>query len=175
MYLTRGTMRLVVSGLAVSALVIGGCGPKQADEKLAERASEEMLEHATGSDAKVDLNGKDLKITTADGSVEMTETAEWPADMFETVPRLTSGTIERVTRATEEGTRKFNLWYREVPDEASAQYEATLKAAGFETQLMAMGPQSNMLSGQKGSLAVQLMHSREERSAILIVFEVADQ
>lgn len=162
---------LVCLALVVAIAVCAGCGKKQADEKLAERMTEEMLEQATGQKADVDLKDGDITIKTETGEVTLTETSQWPSDMFDVVPRFDHGTIERVHSGSESGLRKFNVWYRDVPDDASDKYLEQLKGAGFQMQMSTMGPQGGMLGAQKGNIAVQFMHSRDDRTGVLIAYE----
>jgi hypothetical protein len=166
---------LICLALAVAIATVAGCGKKQADEKLAERMTEEMLEQATGQQADVDLKDGDITIKTGTGEVKMVATSQWPEDMFDVVPRFEHGTIERVHSGTDAGLRKFNIWYQGVPDDASDKYLAQLKAAGFESQLVSMGAQSGMTSAQKGDVAVQFMHNLEDDTGMLIAFEFTQE
>jgi len=162
---------LICLALTVTVAVFAGCGKKQADEQLAERMTEEMLEHASGQKTDVDMKDGDITIKTETGEVTLTETSQWPADMFDVVPRFEHGTIERVHGGTESGLRRFNVWYKDVPDDASNKYMEQLKAAGFEPQMSAMGPEGGMLGAQKGNIAVQLMHSKDDKTGVLIAYE----
>ena len=166
---------LVCLALVIAIAAIAGCGKKQSDEKLAERMTEEMLEQASGQKTDVDMKDGDITIKTETGEVKMVATSQWPADMFDVVPRFEYGTIERVTSGLEEGMQKFNIWYKDVPDDASDKYLEQLKAAGFESQLMAMGPQGGMLSGQKGNVAIQFMHGKQDKTGVLIAFDVKEE
>ncbi len=166
---------LICLALVVAIAAFAGCGKKQADEKLAERMTEEMLEKATGQKADVDMQGDDITIKTETGEVKMVSTSEWPSDMFDDVPRFDHGKIERVTSGTEGGMHKFNIWFKDVPDDASDKYLAQLKAAGFESQLASMGPQGGMLSAQKGNVAVQFMHGKEDKTGVLIAFDIMEE
>jgi len=162
---------LVCLALVVAIVFFAGCGKKQADEKLAERMTEEMLEQATGQKADVDMKDGDITIRTEEGEVKMQETSQWPSDMFDAVPRFEHGELERVTSGTQNGLRKFNLWYKDVPDDASDKYLEQLKAAGFASQFASMGQQGGMLSAQKGDVAVQFMHGKEDKTGVLIAYE----
>ncbi|MBK7702604.1 MAG: hypothetical protein IPI34_06735, partial [bacterium] len=106
---------LICLALTVAIAAFAGCGKKQADEKLAERMTEEMLEQASGQKTDVDMKDGDITIKTETGEVKMVATSQWPADMFDVVPRFEYGTIERVHSGSESGLRKFNVWYKDVP------------------------------------------------------------
>lgn len=166
------TRMFLVAILLAGSLAAPGCSKKEADEKLAEKAMEGMLERATGEKTEIDIDGQDVSIKTGDGTVDMKAATEWPRDMFEVVPRFTYGKVERVTSATEEGMKKFNVWLHDVPDDASEKYHADLKAAGWEAQMAIMGPNASMLTAQKGKIAVQLMHGKEDKTAVVVAFEV---
>ena len=166
---------LICLALVIAIASFAGCGKKQADEKLAERMTEEMLEQATGQKADVDMKDGDVTIKTETGEVKMVATSEWPSDMFDVVPRFEHGTIERVHSGLEDGMQKFNIWFKDVPDDASDKYQEQLKDVGFETQLMSMGPQGGMLSGQKGNVAIQFMHGKQDRTGVLIAFDVKEE
>ena len=130
-----------------------------------------MLEQATGQKADVDMKDGDITIKTETGEVKMVATSQWPSDMFDAVPRFGHGTIERVHSGSEAGMRKFNVWYKDVPDDASDKYLEQLIGAGFEAQLTAMGAQSGMTSAQKGDVAVQFMHNMDDDTGVLIAYE----
>ncbi len=165
-------IRVMLCFVLLTAVFAGaGCGKKDPGEKVGEKMTERMLEHATGEKADIDIDGGDVTIETGDGKVEMVATDKWPDDMFAAVPRFTHGKVERVTRNVAEGKKTFNIWLREVPDDASRKYEAELKGAGWESQLMDMGAQGSMLSAQKGDLAVQFAHNKNDKTGVFIVFE----
>lgn len=166
-------MRWIAAWIFVAGVIfVAGCGGKDANEKLGEKMMERTLENTTGEKTDVDIDGEDVSIKTGDGRVDMKTTSQWPSDMFADVPRCAFGRIERVTSATEEGMRKFNVWLRDVPDDATEEYDAELKARGFESQMSTMGPNANMLSAQKGKIAVQFMHGKQDKTGVLVAFEV---
>jgi hypothetical protein len=165
-------IRVVSCLVLLMAVVAGtGCGKKDPGEKVGEKMTERMLEHASGEKADVDIDGGDVTIKTGDGKVEMVATDQWPDDMFAAVPRFSHGKVERVTRNVAEGKKTFNIWLREVPDDASRKYEAELKDAGWESQLIDVGAQGSMLSSQNGALAVQFAHNKDDKTGVFIVFE----
>jgi hypothetical protein len=65
MFRRRQQNGLLVVALFLSVLVAAGCGEKRSDEKLAEGMMEKTLQHATGKKADVDLQGKNVTITTS--------------------------------------------------------------------------------------------------------------
>jgi hypothetical protein len=160
--------------LVASFLMVSGCSKKDANEKLGETMSERMLERATGGVADVDIDGQNVSIKTKDANVQMTSTDKWPSDMFPSIPQFSYGKVERVTTGVEEGMKKFNIWLRDVPDDASDQYDAELKAAGWESQITIMSEQGDMLNAQKGTLAVQFMHAKHNKTGVFIAYEVSE-
>jgi hypothetical protein len=160
--------------LVAAALAPAGCGTKDVGEKVQEKMTERMLEKATGDKSDVDINGGDVSIKTDDASVQMKATTEWPADMFGDVPRFNYGKVERVTTAVEGGMRKFNVYLRDVSDDASEKYEAALQSAGWESQMAAMGPDGGMISAQKGKLGVQFIHGKKDKTGVFVAFETGE-
>ncbi len=160
--------------LVASLFMLSGCSKKDATEKLGETMSERMLERATGGEADVDIDGQNVSVKTKDGNVQMTSTDQWPSDMFAAVPPFPYGKVERVTSGVEEGMKKFNVWLRDVPDDASDRYHAELKAAGWESQITMMGEQGGMLNAQKGTLAVQFMHAKHNKAGVFVAYEVSE-
>jgi hypothetical protein len=146
----KGFVRTALCFLAVCALVVGGCG-KKSEEKMAERAMEDMLKGVTGKDVDVNIQGKDIRIEDQDSKVQMSETSVWPTDMFADVPLFTAGRIEHVTKSQAEGTQSFNIFFIEIKGDAMKDYSAVLKEKGWQAQLMDMG-NGGMISAQKENL-----------------------
>jgi hypothetical protein len=174
--MSQGRLSRWLLGLVLVAAILApaGCSTKDAGQKLSEKMTERMLEKATGEKSKVDINGGDVSIKTGDASVQMVATKEWPADMFGDVPRFNYGKVERVTTANEGGMKKFNVYLRDVPDDASDKYMAELKAGGWESQMTMMGADGGMMSAQKGKLGVQFIHGKKDKTGVFVAFETAD-
>jgi len=165
---------LLVAALLLSVLVAAGCGKKASGEKLAEGMMERTLESATGGNADVDLNGNDVTIKTKDGTTTMSETSEWPSDMFPDVPKFTYGVVERVSKGTEGGMQKFNVYLRDVEDGAFEKYDADIKAAGWESQMMTQSDDAGMISAQKGNMALQLVYNKSDKTAVVLAYTVSE-
>ena len=167
----QGLVHVLLGIVVIVAIAMPtGCSKEKASEKMTEK----MIEKATGEKTDVDLDGGDVRVKTGETDVHMTKTDEWPSDMFESVPRFTYGKVERVTSATEGGMKKFNVYLREVPDDASDRYAAELKQAGWDVQVMAMGPKGGMMSAQKGQIGVQFAHNKGEKTGVFIAFQVEE-
>ncbi len=165
---------LMMVALLLSVVVVAGCGKKTSDEKLAEGMMEGTLERATGEKTDVDLNGDNVTITTADGTTELSNTNEWPADMFPEVPRFTYGVVENVSKGDEGGMKKFNVFLKEVEDGAFEKYDADIRAAGWGSQSTTQTDEGGMISAQKGNMALQLMYDSRDRTAIVIAYTVPE-
>lgn len=165
---------LLAATVLLSVLVATGCGKKKSDEKLAEGMMERTLEKATGEKADVDLNGENVKVTTAQGRAEMAKTSEWPADMFSEVPRFTYGVVERVSKEQADGMQKFNVYLRDVEDGAFEKYDADIKAAGWESQAMMQGDSGGMISAQKGNLALQFVYGKDDHTGVVLAYSMPE-
>lgn len=168
---------LMLVALLLSVLVAAGCGKKESGEKLAEGMMEKTLESATGGDVDVDLGGggDNVTIKTKDGTTTMSETSEWPSDMFSDVPRFTYGVVEHVTKGVEGGMQKFNVHLRDVEDGALEKYDADIRAAGWESQSMTQSDEGGMISAQKGGVALQFMYNKKDHRGIVIAFLVPEE
>jgi hypothetical protein len=174
MFCERWGRALLVVVLVASVAVFAGCGKKQASEKTAENMMERTLERATGEKTDVSVNGGNVTITTPGGSVEMKETSEWPPDMFSDVPRFTYGTVERVSSGQEGGMTKFNVYLRDVSDDAVDKYGADMKAAGWEAQSTMQSDEGGMVSAQKGNVALQVIYNKKDKTAVVIAFTASE-
>jgi len=161
---------LMLVALLLSVLAAAGCGKKASGEKAAETAMEGMFERATGEKTDIDVNGDNVTITTADGSVEMSDTSEWPSDMFPEVPRFTYGVVEHVSKGDEGGMVKFNVHLKDVEDGAFEKYDADIRAAGWEAQSTMQTDDGGTISAQKGNMALQLMYNRRDKTALVIAY-----
>jgi hypothetical protein len=170
MFCERRFCWLLAIVLAVSVVAFVGCGKKESGEKVAENMMERTLEKATGEKTEVDVEGGDVSIKTGDSSVEMKETSEWPADMFSDVPRFAYGTVERVSSGQEGGMTKFNIYVRDVADDAMDKYGADMKAAGWQSQSVMESDEGGMLSAEKGNIALQVIYNKKDRTAVVIAF-----
>lgn len=166
---------LLVVVLVVSVVAVVGCGKKDSSDKLAEGVAEKTLGKVLGGGAEVDLDGGDVTIKTEDGTTKMSETAEWPSDMFSGVPEFTYGVVERVSRTkdTTSGQTSMTVWLREVKDDALEKYGSDLEGAGWEAQTTMTSGEGGMISAQKGNLGLTVMYNKEDQFAALNVFSAA--
>jgi ABC-type phosphate transport system substrate-binding protein len=163
----------VVGTVAILAglLVFPSCGGgEKAADRQTEAAVEQALKATTGKDADVKIDGKSVEITGAGSTHEFAETAEWPADMFEGVPKFTFGKIERVSKGQEGGMMKFNIYFRDIEKGGIERYVDLLKEAGWQADLNIAGGKGGVVGGEKGGLGLNFMFSIEDGTGMLAVF-----
>jgi hypothetical protein len=157
----------ILAGLLVFASCGGG---EKAANRQAEAAVEQALKAATGKDADVKIDGKSVEITGEGFKHEFAETAEWPADMFEGVPKFTFGKIERVSKGEDGGMMKFNIYYRDMEKGGIERYVDLLREAGWQADLNAAGGTGGFVSGEKSGLGLNFMFNTEDGTGMLAVF-----
>lgn len=159
-----------VLSILIGLLVFASCGRgEKAANKQAEAAAEKVLKATTGKDADVKMDGKSVEITGKGFKHALTETTEWPADMFAGVPPFTFGKIERVSKGEEGGMMKFNVYLHAIEPGGVERYVDLLKEAGWQANLIG-GPQGGVVSGQKDELGLNFVFSTEKRDGMLAVF-----
>ncbi len=171
------SLAVVGAVVAVAAfLVLTSCGggEKAANER-AEAGIEKVMKATTGKDADVEIEGKSVKIKGEGFSHDMSETSQWPADMFPGVPEFTFGKIERVSKGEEGGMMKFNIFLRDMEPGGVEKYVAVLKRAGWRADITAMGGKGGLVAGQKGDLGMNFMYSTERGDGMLAVFSGMDE
>lgn len=159
---------LVLAIIALSAIVATGCG-KKAEEVTAEKMMEETMSAATGKDTRVDLNNGNVHVENKDMKVDIASSSTWPADMFADVPKFTGGAINHVVSSNEGGMKKFNIYYGGIKEGAIKEYMQSLKAKGWDANLMDMG-NAAMLSATKGNMGVTFTYSAEKKDGMLAAF-----
>ncbi len=161
--------------LIASVVALAGCGKKGASEKLAEGMLEKGLERATGGDVDLDIGGggDNVTIKTEDGTTTMSETTEWPTDMFTDVPKFTYGKVERVhrTRNNQNDEQGMTIWIVELEDGGVEKYAKDLEGAGWQSQMSIAGGEGGMVSAQKGNLGLTVAYNTQDKTAALNVFK----
>ncbi|HQP29738.1 MAG TPA: hypothetical protein PLB81_00300 [Deltaproteobacteria bacterium] len=150
-------------------LTVSACSKKTSEEKAAEAVAEKILEHGSGQDMDVDIQGENIKIEGEGYKAEITRSTSWPADMFADVPRFTAGTVENVLKDNVGGTQKFTIYLKDFDGEAVRRYEETLKAKGWKSTFMQMG-EGGMLNAQKGQLGMNFAFNTQGRDGTLMVY-----
>jgi len=160
--------------LLASALLLVGCGRNDAGEKVAEGLMEKMLEQGSGGDVDVDLGGgDDVTVTTEEGTTTMSETTEWPSDMFEGVPQFTYGVVERVTRSDRaDGNKAFMVYIRDMAADGPENYKKDMEAAGWQSMMSTAAGAGGMINAQKGNVALSLTYNNEDKTAVVTAYTV---
>lgn len=121
-------------------------------------------------DADVTMDDKLLKIEGEGSKHDLDGTAEWPADMFEGVPKFTFGKIERVSKGEEGGMMKFNIYFLDIEKGGIERYVELLKEAGWQAHINTAGGPGGLVGGEKGGLGLNFMFSTEDGTGMLAVF-----
>jgi hypothetical protein len=79
-----------------------------------------------------------------------------------------------VSKGTEGGMQKFNVYLRDVEDGAFEKYDADIKAAGWESQMMTQSDDAGMISAQKGNMALQLVYNKSDKTAVVLAYTVSE-
>ncbi len=114
---------IVVLILAVGAWLVQGY--------FAKKTAEGIVSSLTGGDVELDSQGNVAKVTTDEGSFEMSGTAKWPTDMPAEVPEFTAGTIESSAKSTVTGSAGWTVSFKSVKAGAYSTYRAQLLAKGW--------------------------------------------
>ena len=161
---------VLVAILALSPLLMTGCGEKSSQEKMAEKA----LKLATGKDVDVKIQGdkaQKVQIEQKGSKTEIAETTTWPPEMIKDVPKFTAGKIKRVVKTHEEGgVWTFNIYLADINDDDIKNYADALKEKGWKAGIMQMGDKGGSLNGGKGTMGINLMYSLERKDGVLAVF-----
>jgi len=163
------------AAVLISFLAIVSCGGgEKAANEMAEKGMEKAMKSSTGKDTAVQLDGKSVKIKQEGLTAEMTETSQWPSDMFAEVPEFTFGKVVRVSKGEDNGMMKFNIYFNDLDPEGPDKYATLLKSAGWQANVMKMGPRGAMITGQKGDIGMNFMIGIEKREGMLAVFRTSD-
>jgi hypothetical protein len=83
--------------LGAGVLGLAACKSRSSQEEAASRMAEKAIKEQTGQEAKVDIQGGNVRIQIGDTSGEVRKTQEWSRDIPPEVPRFTMGKIQGVT------------------------------------------------------------------------------
>jgi hypothetical protein len=171
MYRTSRCLLLGAILLLVIMPVSTGCSRKAKEDRAAAMA-ERMMSSVTGQKVEIDPNGKTVRIEGKGVTTTMSQTAEWPADMFAGVPRFTFGRVERVVRGEDGGMKKFNVYLRDIQPGGVERYAQLLERAGWNVERMSTGGQGGILNGQKDDLGLNFPYGGERNDGMLAVYSV---
>jgi hypothetical protein len=157
--------------LLVILPVSTGCSRRAKEERAAAMA-EKIVSGVTGQKVDIDPNGKRVRIGGQGETTTMSETSEWPADMFAEVPRFTFGTVERVVRGEDGGMKKFNVYLRDIQPGGIERYAGLLERAGWKVDRMSAGGEGGILNGQKENLGLNFPYSGERKDGMLAAYSI---
>jgi hypothetical protein len=166
----------VVAGVAL----LGACkgAREKGGQQLAEKMVENALEKQTGKKAKVDLDKGKVKIETAEGSTEISQSAEWPGDLPPEVPAFKLGAIKGVWKSEAQGQKSWTIVLENIKPDAMAKYSEELKAAGWKilsTFSLAEGS-GTFSAGRDGGLNLTATFNGPDKSGGLsILLKPAEQ
>ncbi len=126
--------KFLIIGVVLLSLVFTSCAKAKAEDLIAGKISEKIIETATGGKVSVDLNSKDEVVTmeTEDGKITYGESLPWPQAYEEKLPKLEGISIASHVELGEE--RSVNITFSGLTIEEARAYVVKLKSAGFKSQ-----------------------------------------
>ncbi len=136
---------------------------------MAGKIVEKVIRDSTGKEATVDIQGKNIRIQTKDGTGEMNVTSDWPQDMPGDVPHFTMGKIKAVNKTDAGGTKDWNVVIEEAQEGALAKYADELKAKDWKIMTTTTaGSGSSVMATKKDLTAVVVFQTDKKGGAITI-------
>lgn len=143
------------------SLLVSGCG-KTVNEKLAENS----LENALGGDANVDLNDGSVNIETDQGTWQVGENAElpadWPADVY--VP---AGKI--ITSSNTDFNQGVTIEVDKSVSEMEEEYATKIKDEGWDITMSLSMENNVMMGAEKGDKTLNITLSEEEGKTTMVI------
>jgi len=146
---------IVIASMVVITGVLGACRQKSATDQ-----SVKTLDHNQG---KLPGEGQTQNVTieTRGRTVEIMGAVEgWPKEIPAEVPEFSFGIIRRVTRTETPEGESWDLVVEQVREHAIRDYEAILKAGGFQTSSMIISGKEGergSVTGEKGGITIVLI------------------
>jgi len=145
------------------------CKNKSAKEEMAGKIAEKAIKDSTGKEAKVDIQGQNIRIQTKDGTGEINVTSDWPQDMPGDVPRFTMGKIKAVNKVDAGGAKNWNVVIEEAQEGALAKYADELKAKDWKIMTTTtVGSGGSVMATKKDLTAVVVFQTDKKTGAITI-------
>ena len=154
--MNKRPIQLLVVAVFAAGLVLGlgACKGKTLGQRLGEKSVENMIEKATGGQAKVDLKEGTIKVKTAEGETEIGSSRTWPNDFPIEVPKPATGKVEGVVRSNQGDKKYWNITIKEAEAGTFDKYQDALKAQGWQIKMATTTPDGGILNAQKDKLAV---------------------
>lgn len=163
--MNRQAFRKTTGGLCLITLagLLGACNQK---------APEPPPAAPEPAPAVVDTAASSVTIESGNSTVEITDAAKpWPDDAPAEVPKYPSGTIRKIIKTETPDGNSWDMAIDRLPEHALRDYEAALKAKGFETTSMIVQEKEGdrgSVTGIKGPLTVVLIGSGGSMSLSII-------
>ncbi|MGB8951281.1 MAG: hypothetical protein WCC06_01255 [Candidatus Aminicenantales bacterium] len=168
--LKKWTLWVVVFAVWTGFGVFVSC--KSGQEKMAEEATERMLEKATGKNAEVDIKGGKVEIKSKEGKTEISYMEKgWPADIPGDVPLFRYGKTAGVTRSTDGEIRSWMIVIQDIKDGSLNKYTEELKSKGWQSQASAQIGRGGMIHAAKGRLMLMVAFNGEDKTGTLRVIQ----
>jgi hypothetical protein len=157
--------------LGISLLAGTGCQNKSAQEEMASKIMEKAIKEGTGKDARVDIQGGNIRIQTPEGSGEIRTTKAWSDDIPAEVPRFNLGNVNGVTAGEKDGKKSWTIAVDEVKPGAYTAYLEALKGKGWKINMtMSMG-NGGSITASKGNLDCVAMFYQDQTSGVISVVQ----
>jgi len=157
--------------LGAGVLGLAACKSRSSQEEAASRMAEKAIKEQTGQEAKVDIQGGNVRIQIGDTSGEVRKTQEWSRDIPPEVPRFTMGKIQGVTTGEREGKKNWNIVIKGGQGGAPNAYLEALKAKGWKITATLTAGDKGSITAQKGNLEVMALFEGERQSAVITVVQ----
>lgn len=162
--------RLGVCVLCV--LVVAGCSKKKESashgNRLAEKMAEAAIEHQSGGQAKVDIQGDHVSIQTKDGNYQVSSGdagVAIPADFPKEIPIYAGSTVVQ-TVTTPDGAHAM-LKSTDAATKVMAFYKERLTGDGWKTEMAMQSAGGDMLSVTKGPLSLAILVSASDGTTMI--------
>lgn len=129
---TNVTMIVIIIVAVLVVMSVGGyLVSRYLARKVSEKATESIMEAATGN--KVDVNTSDNGVTykTEGGELSVGTKAKWPTDVPSSLPEFTFGTISGSSKTGETGNYIWTMGYEKVSTDAYTKYKDLLTSKGW--------------------------------------------
>jgi len=133
---------------------------RNVNEKRAEKATEKIMEKASGAEVDVDIDGESMTIKTEDGTVTSNAgDKKWPSEIPHDVPEFAYGSIEQVTISDMSDGKMWTMIVEKVHTDVLNKYQKELKMKGFSCNVVSYNNEGGMLTAENGTLIVGVMAS----------------
>ncbi|MBU7006511.1 hypothetical protein [Phosphitispora fastidiosa] len=133
----------ILALLLFAFLMFGLLGCSSIEDKIAEKATEKIVEGATG--AQVDVDKGSVKVEGEGGSFEAGQDMDWPQDAMGDLPEPKAA----VTGVIKAGAESCTVTFTEMVSDDAKEYIAALTELGYKDGMNIADQESLMLAGTK--------------------------